>query len=245
MRIPKIQGLIKRRILINYRAEPSVIQKFLPSPFRPKLHNDKAIAGICLIRLEHIRPKWIPEFVGINSENAAHRIAVLWQDENGKTREGVYISRRDTDSLINAAVGGKLFPGEHHKAHFEIKESANELDFKMESDDQKVLVNFTGKISDALPKASVFSSLDQASGFFEAGSLGYSPAKNQKKLDGILLQIENWNVSAFDLTRVYSSFYDNETIFPTGSIEFDHALLMKNIAHEWHNAASFELEFGI
>lgn len=241
MKIPTIQGIIKRRILINYRAEPSVIQQILPPPFRPKLHNGKAIAGICLIRLEHIRPKFMPEFVGISSENAAHRIAVLWEDERGKTKEGVYIPRRDTDSFINSAVGGKLFSGEHHKANFEIKEFANELDFEMKSDDQKVLVSFTGKTSESLPKNSIFSSLDEASGFFETGSLGYSPSKNTKQLDGLLLQIENWNVSAFDLSRVYSSFYDNKEIFSNGSIEFDHALLMKNIAHKWHNTESFEL----
>lgn len=239
MKIPTIQGIIKRRILINYRAEPHVVQKILPSAFRPKLHKEKAIAGICLIRLEHIRPKFTPEFVGISSENAAHRIAVLWEDENGKTLEGVYIPRRDTDSLINAAVGGRLFSGEHHKANFEIKESINELDFDMKSNDQKVSVNFTGKNSDSLPETSVFSSLDEASGFFETGSLGYSPSKNTKKLDGILLQIENWKVSAFDLDRVYSSFYNDKALFPNGSITFDHALLMRNITHEWHNAASF------
>lgn len=82
-------------------------------------------------------------------------------------------------------------------------------------------------------------SLDEASGFFEAGSLGYSPTKNAKKFDGILLQIENRNVSAFDLDRVYSSFYNDKTLFPNGSMTFDHALLMRTITHEWHNAASF------
>ena len=244
MKIPTIQGIIKRRILINYRAEPHVIQNILPSPFRPKLHNGKAIAGICLIRLEHIRPKFTPEFVGISSENAAHRIAVLWEDINGKTQEGVYIPRRDTDSFISSAVGGKLFSGEHHKAKFEIKESANELDFEMKSDDQKVSVNFTGQTSDTLPKNSIFSSLDEASVFFETGSLGYSPSKNTKQLDGILLEIENWNVSAFDLERVYSSFFDDKKIFSNGSIEFDHALFMQNIAHEWHSTAGFELNSG-
>lgn len=241
MKIPTIQGVIKRRILINYRAEPQIIQKILPPPFRPKLQNGKAIAGICLIRLEHIRPKFLPEFVGINSENAAHRIAVLWKDENGKTREGVYVSRRDTNSYINTAVGGKLFSGVHHKAKFEIKENIDELNFEMKSDDCEILIRLTGKVSDNFPTTSVFSSLGEASKFFETGSLGYSPAKNTKKLDGISLQIENWNVSAFDTDYVYSSFYDDQKLFPTGSIELDHALLMRNITHEWHSAAELKL----
>ena len=31
-----------------------------------------------------------------------------------------------------------------------------------------------------------------------------------------------------------SSFFDDRTRFPDGSIAFDCALLMRNTAHEWH-----------
>ena len=97
MNIPTLIGTIRRRILVNFRADPDVIQHFLPQGFRPKLQDGHAVAGICLIRLENIRPKFVPDLVGINSENAAHRIAVEW-DENGDVKEGVFIPRRDTDS---------------------------------------------------------------------------------------------------------------------------------------------------
>ena len=92
MKIPTIHGIIERRMLINFCVEPHYIEKILPQPFRPKLYKGKAIAGICLIRLKDIKPKGLPDFVGVNSENAAHRIAVEWE-ENGVTKEGVYIPR--------------------------------------------------------------------------------------------------------------------------------------------------------
>ena len=242
MKIPTLQGNIKRRILVNYRAEPEAIQKILPSQFRPKLHDGKAVAGICPIRLEYIRPKFAPEFVGISSENAAHRIAVLWEDENGATKEGVFIPRRDTDSFINHFVGGTLFPGEQNAADFSVTESENEIDFAMKSKDEKVKVNFKGHISEHFPENSVFASMAEASAFFEKGSLGYSITKGGKELDGITLQIENWKVETLKLDSVESNFYENEEIFPKGSIVFDHALLMRNIAHEWHSAPGFELK---
>ena len=113
MKLPTIQGVIRRRILANFRVEPAVMQRQLPPRFRPKLHKGFAVAGICLIRLEHIRPQRMPEIIGLSSENAAHRVAVLW-DEDNESREGVYISRRDTDSQINHLLGGRVFPGEHH-----------------------------------------------------------------------------------------------------------------------------------
>ena len=241
MKIPVLQGIIKRRILVNYRAEPEAIQKILPPQFRPKTQNGRAIAGICLIRLEHIRPKFAPEFVGISSENAAHRIAVEWK-ENGKIKEGVFIPRRDTDSLINYLTGGTLFPGEHHSADFSVKETKEKIDFAMQSKDDAVRVNFKGKVSDKFPENSVFSSLAEASAFFEKGSLGYSVTKDAKELDGIHLEIKNWTVEALGLDSIESNFYENENLFPKGAIEFDHALLMRNIAHEWHSAPKFELK---
>lgn len=240
-KLPTIQGVIKRRILVNYRAEPEAIQKTLPNGFRPKLHKGKAIAGICLIRLEHIRPKFAPEFVGVTSENAAHRIAIEWQ-ENGEIKEGVYIPRRDTDSFINQTVGGTLFPGEHHKAEFNVSKTKNEIDFHMKSADNKISVKLNGTISDDFPKNSVFSSLDEASKFFEKGSLGYSVTKSGDSLDAIVLDIQNWEVKPLEVKFVESSFYDDQAVFPQGSIEFDHALLMQNIQHEWHSAPSFKLK---
>jgi len=57
MKVPKVHGVIGRRLLVNFRVEPEVIQRQLPQPFRPKLHDGHAVAGICLIRLENIRPR--------------------------------------------------------------------------------------------------------------------------------------------------------------------------------------------
>src|SRR5690242_19368002 len=100
MRLPVIRGLIDRRILVNYRVEPDVLATLLPAPFRPQEINGWGIAGICLIRLRDVRPGGWPAWVGIRSENAAHRIAVEW-DEAGAVRRGVYVLRRDSDSLLN------------------------------------------------------------------------------------------------------------------------------------------------
>jgi Uncharacterized conserved protein (COG2071) len=90
MMIPVIRGIIDRRILVNFKVDAGVLSRFLPAPFRPKLINGAGMAGVCLIRLNHIRPRFLPSFLGISSENAAHRIAVEW-DQNGQPKEGVFI----------------------------------------------------------------------------------------------------------------------------------------------------------
>ncbi len=237
MRIPAMQGIIQRRILVNYRVDPQVIQKLLPARFRPKLYDGHAIAGICLIHLEQLRPKMMPEFIGVASENAAHRIAVLWDDETGATREGVFIPRRDTNSPLNYLLGGRIFPGEHHAADFRVEESENQLNLAMRSRDGHVAVQVSGRIVEGLPPTSVFRSLADASSFFEAGALGYSLTRSPHRLEGLRLETMGWRVDPLAVQQVYSSYFADEQTFPKGSVEFDHALLMSNLAHEWHTAS--------
>lgn len=235
MRLPVIQGTIRRRILANFRIDPAVMQKQIPGRFRPKLHKGFAVAGICLIRLEHIRPKLLPEIVGLNSENAAHRVAVVW-DEDDESREGVFISRRDTDSQVAHIAGGRIFPGEHHQAAFNVTDTESEIRFRMESKDSMVAVEIEAKVGNKLPANSIFSNLDEASSFFEQGSLGYSVTHDANRLDGLRLQTKQWLVQPLHVTNVSSSYFSDEEKFPEGSIEFDHALIMRNIPHEWHSA---------
>jgi Uncharacterized conserved protein (COG2071) len=84
MRIPVVRGSIDRRILVNYRVDPAVLAKLLPKPFRPQTVHGAGMAGVCLIRLKHVRPRGLPSFVGVASENAAHRIAVQWDDRGDR-----------------------------------------------------------------------------------------------------------------------------------------------------------------
>jgi hypothetical protein len=234
-RLPVIQGVIRRRILVNFRVDPGVMQRRLPSRFRPKLHAGYAIAGICLIRLESVRPRFVPSVLGLSSENAAHRIAVRWQDA-GAGREGVFIPRRDTGSLLNHLAGGRLFPGEHHHARFTVREAGDAIDLAMMSDDGAVSLRVRGAAGGRLPVSSCFASLEAASAFFEPGAVGYSVTREPGRLDGLELRTHGWSVEALRVDDVHSSYFADTARFPRGSVEFDCALIMRNLGHEWHGA---------
>lgn len=234
MKIPVIKGIIDRRILVNFSIDPDIAKTIVPQPFRPKIINDRAIAGICLIRLKNVRPKGLPAFVGIGSENGAHRIAVEW-DENGELKEGVYIPRRDTSSSFNTLVGGRLFPGKHHHAKFDVKEDGVNYHVAFESSD-KTTISIDAMITESFNPRSIFKDLATASAFFKTGSLGYSP--NNKEYEGLLLNTYKWEVQPLLVSNVVSSFFENELVFPKGSIQFDNALLMTNIEHEWSSVAN-------
>ncbi|MEE3220141.1 MAG: DUF2071 domain-containing protein [Planctomycetota bacterium] len=233
MRIPVLRGVIERRILANFHVDPDVLAKLLPSPFRPQLVDGRGVAGICLIRLKQVRPRFTPALMGISSENAAHRIAVEW-DENGETKAGVYIPRRDTSSRLNTLVGGRLFPGVHHHARFAVREHGDDYSVVMDSDDDDTHVAVEGHLTAGWPERSVFGSIQDASDFFRCGAVGYSAAAAAGSYDGLELRTASWNVESLAVDRVESSFFADSRLFPAGSVEFDGALLMRNIKHEWH-----------
>ncbi len=229
-----MHGIIDRRMLINFRVKPEIITPMLPSFFRPKQVKGWAIAGICLIRLKDIRPKGLGTMFGVSSENAAHRIAVEW-DDNGATREGVFIPRRDTSSTLQSLVGGRIFPGIHHHADFAVDESEGDYRLEMKSRDDATHVRLHARQTNKLSPRSLFDSLDHVSEFFARGSAGYSATEKPDCCDGLELFTDGWQVEPLDVISVESSFFDDRAKFPAGTVEFDCALLMRNISHEWRS----------
>jgi hypothetical protein len=230
MKIPTVRGVIDRRILVNFQVEPEALQRVLPAPLRPKLVAGMGIGGICLIRLRELRPRLVPRAFGVGSENAAHRIAVVLPDGG----EGVFIPRRDTTSVLNVLAGGRLFPGRHHLGRFEVEERGQHYAVRLEDQDSQPILSVEADLADRLPETSVFDSLEEASAFFEAGSLGYSPSADGGRLDGLELRTHGWHVRPLAVQHVESSFFEDRQRFPEGSARFDSALLMRDLQHEWH-----------
>ena len=226
-------------MLVNFHVRPDAVRPLLPAFFRPKLVDGWAMAGICLIRLKDMRPLGLPPACGLTSENAAHRIAVEW-DEAGTTREGVFIPRRDTSSRLQAFAGGRVFPGVHHSAKFEVNEQDGAIQLEMHARDGMASVKVHARPDSRLPATSVFASLADASDFFARGSVGYSATENPACCDGLELHTARWEVEPLAVDLVKSSFFDDESRFPNNAAHFDCALLMRNIRHEWRALPSIE-----
>ena len=69
MYLPTLEGIIDRCILVHYRVDPVALQRLLPAPFQPKPIGGMGITGICLIRLTHLRPRSLPELIGVSSSH--------------------------------------------------------------------------------------------------------------------------------------------------------------------------------
>jgi hypothetical protein len=189
-------------MLINFTVDPDTVAAILPKPFKPKTINGKAIAGICLIRRKQLRIKGLPAFLGLGSENNAHRIAVEWM-EAGELKEGVYIPRRDTSSLFNTITGGRVFPGRHYRAKFDVRESETDYHIAFKSSDGTT-ISVDARVTDEFNPQSIFKDLPTASAFFKGGTLGYSP--NGGKYDGLLLKTYTWQMKPLQVSHVHRAF---------------------------------------
>lgn len=231
-RLPTMVGTIDRRLLINYRVDPDVLARLLPEPFEPQVVRGAGLAGICLIRLSDLRPAGTPAALGVTTENAAHRIAVEWDD--GEARQhGVYIPRRDTSSRLTTLIGGRLFPGEHHHATFRVSEADSRYDVAFTSTDGSARVAVSAQVTSDLSPGSIFRSLDEASAFFKHSPLGYSVTQRLGRYDGIDLRCATWQVQPLEVTQAVSSFFEDTTMFPTGTAVLDSGLLMRGIPATW------------
>jgi hypothetical protein len=226
--------VIDRRILVNYRVEAAVLADLLPPPFRPQCLRGWGMVGICLIRLKQLRPVGWPRWLGIGSENAAHRAAVEWTSGE-TTRYGVYIRRRDSNSWLNTLAGGRLFPGVHHHARFHVKEGDEHFSVALTSSDGETNLSVQAKRTTKWPATSVFTSLADASEFYRAGSLGYSATSEAARFQGLHLHCDGWRTESLAVEEVQSSYFEDTARFPPGSIEFDNALLMRGIEHAWQS----------
>ncbi|WP_144127148.1 DUF2071 domain-containing protein [Catellatospora sichuanensis] len=231
--LPRLQSEIQRRLLVNYRADPDLVARLLPEPFRPQLVRGAAVAGICLIRLGDTRLPGLPRAAGLRAtENGAHRLAVEWNSPDG-VRTGVFIPRRDSHSRATVALGGRLYPGRHHRSVFTATETDIDLRVSFRSTDDEAYVDVHARITDHLSGSTLFTDLDEASRFFRTGADGYSPSRRPGVHEGLRLVSSRWDVEPAQVLHARSSFYDDRSLFPAGSVELDGALVMRRIPVTW------------
>jgi hypothetical protein len=233
-----IESTIERRLLINYRIEPDLVARQLPKPFRPLVVSGWAIGGVCFIRLGRIRPAHVPTAFGMTTENAAHRFAVEWDEDDGR-QLGVYVPRRDTNSRITSSVGGRVFPGNYRLARFDVTEDATGLAIGVASRDRSVRLSVAARRSYELG-GSLFGSTDAAVEFFRRGSISYSPSGEMGCLDGVRLVSDHWRAEPVLVEHMASSVFDDVTLFPHGTCTLDSGLLMRNLPARWLNEGTLD-----
>ena len=217
-----VRAHLRRRLLVSYRMDPGVARAIVPAPLRPQLVAGRALGGFCVLDLDAIRPGWMPGAIGLRSENAAHRMAVEW-DEGGQTRTGVYILERHSTARHAVLFGGRLFPGVHRHARFTIDESGDRYAMTMDAADERLAtdVEVGGDWESEL-----FATVEAASEFYRSGRIGWSRGTDGSTLEAVALAADTWRVEPARIHSAHSSYFES---LPAGSAVLDHVVVMRDL----------------
>ncbi|WEK62184.1 MAG: DUF2071 domain-containing protein [Candidatus Microbacterium colombiense] len=224
--LAEIRGRMRRRLLLTYRVDPAIAREILPAQFRPQLVDGSAVGGVCMIALADVRPGWFRPRLGVATENVAHRFAVEW-DDGGEVRRGVYVTERHSSGLIPVIGGGRFFPGVQTRAQFDADETETRFRLRMTAPDATVAADV--ELTDDWD-SSLFATEEDASAFYRAGAIGWSPGRGERGPEALELTAGRWAVRAGRVNEVSSSFFD---ALPSGSARLDSALVMRDIPVVW------------
>lgn len=192
MSIP-LRSRVQTRILLNFRLDPAALRPLIPAGMEPVLVDGAAVAGVCFIRQQRIRPSGIPGFAGVSLAAAAHRVAVT---RNGQ--RAVLVLRRDAPGLLpkiaSRLIGARFGEGEIEWDGLSARLHA--------SDDVTASIDAVG--GGGLP-SSLFLSADAAGNFFRQESVSFEP-------NGRTLRVSlppRWSVEPIEHATFASSFFSD------------------------------------
>ncbi len=214
MKIPEMHGEIERRLLVTYRMDPEAVSPLLPAPYRPQLVSGFAVAGICMIRLGQLRLRGIKQWGGQRPEDAAHRIAMEFDDPAG-VQTGVYIVRRDSNTLNNILAGGCIYPGRHNRSRFKVTETDSDIQLYCRALDASIEFEVHTRTTETFGGSKLFGSLDDAAAFYGAGA----PDGDESA----------WTIEPAAIVSARSTYFDNRDVFPAGAAVPDCAVVMRPV----------------
>jgi hypothetical protein len=101
------------------------------------------------------------------------------------------------------------------------------------SADEAVDLGVAVEVREHLAGSALFTELAEASRFFEQGSIGWSPAHDTRRVEGLTLETTGWRMEAGDVQEAHSSFFDDPSLFPPGTAVLDCALVMRRVPAVW------------
>jgi len=162
-----LRGTVTRRLVVNFRVSPELLEATLPPGLTLRRQGGHAIAGICVTRMEERRFLSLPFRT---SECLVHRIAVA--DAGANRRE--LVTRCETTSLFDWIASGRgageevaAVPCEHVRSRIEVDEADDRVMVTVRAGSGSVSLRLEGRPAERLPRGSVFGSLARAARFFD------------------------------------------------------------------------------
>ena len=204
---------IRCRVLVLYRIDPSVLQRVLPAGMRPRIVQSYAVGVACYTRLGPSR------FLRSSSDHLAYRFALEREDKDGP-QPVTWVARRETSSWLEARCGEKLLRGEYGRSVFELHEDQFGLKLAVTSprgEEFHLRAEAPGKLGESLfPSPHAVESFFAEHGEIQPADV-FAPEADELDLKTCFAP------EPLAVFEVRSLFFDDRTVFPSGSATLDSA----------------------
>jgi hypothetical protein len=222
---PDLVGRIERRVLLDHAVDPGVAARHLPPGLEVRLLGDRAVVGVCLIRLVEVRPAGLPVVLGRTIEAAAHRISVVGPGDE----PGVFVPRRDTPSWSATLVGGRIWPGVHGRARVTVGRTSCSLGIDVACRDGAA-VSVAVDLDER--RGTTLADPEATSAFHALERTAWSPGRDGSP-EVAVLACERWSARPVGVTSATSTWLDDRGAFPSGTTRLAGALLMEDVPMRW------------
>ena len=103
-----LRGTVKYRFLINYPVAPELLEPHLPPNSRLSLFAGKAWLSACFVHLKHVRPRYLPKWVGASFNYLIMRTRAVLPFPDGKEREAVLVLDNNVNQWYISKLGKSL-----------------------------------------------------------------------------------------------------------------------------------------
>ena len=167
-------GVVRRRFLVSYAVEPSLLSTKVPPGAELSTHNGFAWVSACFVELADMRPSFVPKGLGSGFYYLIHRTRARLPYPDGSLRESVLVLEANMNKPFLALLG-RMTTG----VQFRVREIA----FVEKNDGWELSMMTEGSvlyhariprlsIGESLPESSMFESASHADRFLLGVSYG-------------------------------------------------------------------------
>jgi uncharacterized protein YqjF (DUF2071 family) len=224
-----MRGLLAHCWLFIYQTPAEAVAHLLPVPLKPVTHRGFAFWNIVVSQIRHMRPRGVPDYLGITYWHTAYRLYVRFHPASGEPIEGLYFLRSDCDSSLITLAGNLLTDFRFHQAAIDVREGATTVTIQVESPAAPAYAALRPEVPTERPSYSAFSSLEQAAAF-----LKYKPASITITHDGManVMHIDRdeaaWRSKLVHIESASWDFLKGRPVLPEICYQVD------PIAYQWN-----------
>ena len=109
-------GRIDECFLLSYAVDPERAATLVPAGLDLITHRGCAFLNIVVCRIERMRPRLVPNALGLTYWHVAYRLHVSATISRGISIEGLYFLRSDVDRPLFGAIGNRLTDFKFHRS---------------------------------------------------------------------------------------------------------------------------------